>query len=272
MQPVVALRRALTSNDIAYEMNRRGLDARLVQLHQQVDSTNRVALDLADAHVIPWTTVVAIEQTDGRGRLDRDWTSPPGRGLLMSVVLDPAQVKTPEQLSLAPLTIGLAVAATCRELSVPATVKWPNDVVIDAPESTMGFRKLAGILLERRAGVPVAGIGLNLSNSATERPVEHATSLLLERPELADEVSAAAVLASVIANVIDRCAKNPVEIAAEYRELCSTIGQRVRIVRPDGEDIVGLADDIDDDGHLLVETVGGLLTITSGDVVTLRPA
>jgi BirA family biotin operon repressor/biotin-[acetyl-CoA-carboxylase] ligase len=119
------------------------------------------------------------EQTEGRGRLGREWLAPRGSSVLCSVLLRPTPpVERWPELS---LVAGGAVADAVREAGVEPTVKHPNDVLV-------GGRKLSGILAEARDGTVVLGIGVNVLQTANELPAG-ATSLRLEgatisRPEL----------------------------------------------------------------------------------------
>jgi len=147
-----------------------------LEVWSRVGSTSDRALVLAAAGSPPFATVIADEQTAGRGRRGASWHSPPGTGLWMSLVLPSA----PLALHL-PLLVGLAVAegveaagtegveaARAAAAGTPAGgtahastaarlgIKWPNDLLI-------GGRKVGGILCESVAGVVVAGIGLNVS-------------------------------------------------------------------------------------------------------------
>jgi BirA family transcriptional regulator, biotin operon repressor / biotin---[acetyl-CoA-carboxylase] ligase len=126
------------------------------------------------------------EQTAGRGRRGRTWTSPRGAGLLFSLSLRP---RTPPD-RLPPLT--LVVAGAVAEAAWPgAAVRWPNDVVVDG-------RKLAGILAEVRDGEVVVGIGLNANHEPSELPPDARvapTSLRMLRGEPVDR---AAVLADIL--------------------------------------------------------------------------
>jgi BirA family biotin operon repressor/biotin-[acetyl-CoA-carboxylase] ligase len=98
------------------------------------------------------------EQTAGRGRRGRTWTSPHGAGLLFSLCLHP---RTPPD-RLPPLT--LVIADAVAEAAWPqAAVRWPNDVVVDG-------HKLAGILAEVRDGEVVVGIGVNANHEAGDLP------------------------------------------------------------------------------------------------------
>lgn len=123
------------------------------------------------------------EQTEGRGRLGREWQAPRGSSVLCSVLLRPAlPVERWPELS---LVAGGAVAEVVRAAGVAPTVKHPNDVLV-------GGRKLAGILAEARDGIVVLGIGVNVLQSAAELPPE-ATSLQLEGVGIARPLLLAAI-------------------------------------------------------------------------------
>jgi BirA family biotin operon repressor/biotin-[acetyl-CoA-carboxylase] ligase len=117
----------------------------------------------------------ADEQTEGRGRLGRTWTAPPGSSVLVSIALHPPV--PPPRLPELSLVAGEACAAAIAEVGrVEATIKPPNDVLVRG-------RKVAGVLAEARQGRVVLGVGINVSQREDELPerVEHpATSLLLE--------------------------------------------------------------------------------------------
>ncbi len=116
--------------------------------------------------------VATNEQTEGRGRLGRPWHAPAGSSLLFSIVLEP-EVPS-DRLPELSLVAGAAVAeALAERAGVATTVKHPNDVLI-------GGRKVAGILAESADGRVVLGIGVNVTQSRDELPVDTATSLALE--------------------------------------------------------------------------------------------
>jgi BirA family transcriptional regulator, biotin operon repressor / biotin---[acetyl-CoA-carboxylase] ligase len=125
--------------------------------YRSTDSTNERARELAARGVPHGTLVTAGEQSAGRGRQGRVWTAPPARALLCSLVIrDPPR--------LLPLAAGVAVADV---VGPAATVKWPNDVLLDG-------RKVAGILVEGRPQErwAVVGVGLNVAVRAAEFPPE----------------------------------------------------------------------------------------------------
>ncbi len=119
----------------------------------EVDSTNRDALERAADGAPHGTVVVARRQTAGRGRQGRSWLSGDG-ALTLSVIVRGHGVD-----GLLPLRAGLAVARTAGSA---ARVKWPNDVLVDG-------RKVAGILVESAGdGAAVVGIGVNVAPGEAE--------------------------------------------------------------------------------------------------------
>jgi BirA family transcriptional regulator, biotin operon repressor / biotin---[acetyl-CoA-carboxylase] ligase len=126
------------------------------------------------------------EQTAGRGRRGRSWHCPPGLGVLTSLSLRPRT--PPDRLAAFSL---VAAEAVCEAVLERALVRWPNDVVVDG-------RKLAGVLVEVRAGHMVVGVGLNANLTPADLPEDArvpATSLLIERGEPVDR---AEVLADLV--------------------------------------------------------------------------
>src|SRR5690606_30796939 len=122
--------------------------------------------------------VVAEEQTQGRGRRGRSWSSPPGKNLYCSLVLRPEL--PPARAAELTLVAAVALAETLRDAGVNAEIKWPNDVQV-------GGKKIAGILTELSADTEkvhfvIVGIGVNLNCDAGDFPPElreTATSLKL---------------------------------------------------------------------------------------------
>jgi BirA family transcriptional regulator, biotin operon repressor / biotin---[acetyl-CoA-carboxylase] ligase len=133
---------------------------------------------------------VADEQTEGRGRLGRQWLAPAGTSLLVSVLLRPNV--QPARLPELSLVAGRACAEAIAEVAgIETEVKFPNDVLV-------GGRKVAGILAEASEGRVVLGIGVNVNQAAGELPPDArtpATSLLLETGR---EVGRAALLVALL--------------------------------------------------------------------------
>ncbi len=231
-----------------------------------LDSTNRYALAAARDGAAAGLVVVAEEQTAGRGRLGRSWIAPPGAALLVSVLLRPALA--PDELHLltaaGSLAMAEAVEAVC---GLRPELKWPNDLLV-------GDRKLAGVLAEAdvdgsEVRAVVVGIGLNVEwDHFPAELAEIATSCSVET---GGPVSRAAVLDAFLTRASVRFADLDAAFA-EYRARLGTLGRAVRVDRASGP-LRGIAVDVAPDGTLLVETADqGIVAVTAGDVVHLRPA
>ena len=133
--------------------------------------------------------VAADHQTAGRGRLGRVWEDAPGRGILVSILLRP-QVPMAAWPELS-LVAGEAVAHALDALDVGASLRHPNDVVVEG-------RKLAGLLAEASPGRVVLGIGVNVNQEAGELPVETAKPATSVRLELGRSVERAPLLAAIL--------------------------------------------------------------------------
>ena len=217
--------------------------------HRVVDSTNERAKELAVAGSPHGTVVTAGEQTAGRGRQGRSWVAPPGRALLMSLVLRDLD----ERFPLVPLAAAVAVTRAFPEAD---GIKWPNDVWVDG-------RKVAGILIEGRPrdGWAVLGIGLNVATEPGEFPEElraTATSLRAAGSPLATPADALAELLPALGEWI---AAPPGDVLRAWRERDALRGQTVSWA--DGS---GTAAGVDDDGSLLVETDDGVQALHAGEV------
>ena len=206
-----------------------------VRWFAEVDSTNRVAADLARRGAADGLVVGADHQTAGRGRRGRTWESRPGSSLLVSVVLRPAP-------PLVTLAAGVAAAEACEAVAgVTVALKWPNDVLAPAG-------KVGGILCELVGDAAVVGLGLNLHWAPPGAAC------------LGPGADRDAVLAAFLAGLDD-----PGDVLARYRARCSTVGRRVRVELPDGR-VEGVAEAVDDGGRLVVD--GRKMNV--GDVVHLR--
>jgi BirA family biotin operon repressor/biotin-[acetyl-CoA-carboxylase] ligase len=207
------------------------------------DSTNARARELAEAGAPHGTVVTAHEQTAGRGRQGRSWAGPPGRALLLSVI-----VRSFDELL--PLRAGLAVA----DVAGPAArVKWPNDVWLDG-------RKLAGILVEGRPDAwAVVGIGLNVAVRVEDLPEDvRAIAATLDRPPDALDATLRELLDALHA----RLGQAAMATLDDLRARDALLGRAVRWTGGTGE-----AAGIDADGRLLVRTAAGTVeAVAAGEV------
>lgn len=219
---------------------------------------------MARAGVPDFCVVATLDQHSGRGRLGREWSTPPGTALAVSVLVPgPAD-------GWLPLRAGLAMTEAVLPLVAgPAAgrveLKWPNDVLV-------GGRKVSGILCEVAPdGRVVVGAGVNLTMSDADLPVPTATSLTLEG---ADPHDLADIVLSRYLSRLFSALQSPaaaVQASASVRELCGTIGRRVRVELPGGAELHGTATGIDDSGRLEVrDDLGRLHALSAGDVHHLR--
>ncbi len=220
-----------------------------VEVLERCGSTNALLSERARAGEPAGLVLVAEEQTAGRGRLDRSWTSPPRSGLTFSVLLRPRLPAA--RLPWVPLWGGVAVARAVREQTgVAAGLKWPNDVLVDG-------RKLAGLLAEVAGDAVVLGIGLNVSTRRAELPHPGATSLLLEGATTTDRDPLLRSVLRAVRDVLEQADPDA------YRELCTTLGRPVRMELPGGTTVRGRAEGVDDGGRLVVDGT----PYDAGDVV-----
>ena len=232
-----------------------------------VDSTQAYLNKLAEKGSPEGTLVLALEQTHGRGRMSRSWSSPRG-GLWFSLLLRPSM--PPKELHKLTLLFGVAIVASLKPFGIDAALKWPNDVLV-------GRRKLCGILLEAsteadRVGHVIAGIGINANNSFADLPSEIRNSAVSIRDLLGTKIDRAELLCGILKNSEDLYLEASYsgfsKILSLWRMSSCTLGQKVEVSSPDGI-LSGLAVDIDEDGYLLVRCHDGLKKIYSGDVTLL---
>jgi BirA family biotin operon repressor/biotin-[acetyl-CoA-carboxylase] ligase len=240
---------------------------RRIEWHAELDSTQRLARELALAGAEEGTAVVAETQTAGRGRLGRTWHSPPGRNLYCSVVLRPALA--PEHVPQLALVAGLAVARAIEGATgLEARLKWPNDVLV-------GGRKTTGILTEldaelERVHFVVVGIGVNVNLPDEALPAElrgKATSLAaaagrpIDRPAFTGRL-----LAELEAQYRRFLAGGLAAVRTDWEARSALQGREVTAVTPQAT-VRGRVIGLDDDGALrLVDDAGAVHRIVAGEV------
>jgi BirA family biotin operon repressor/biotin-[acetyl-CoA-carboxylase] ligase len=230
-----------------------------------VSSTMDIAKQAAKDGAAEGTVIIADHQTAGRGRLNREWLAPPGSSLLLSIILHPE----PEIITRLTMVACLAVAQSIEKVTdLKPAIKWPNDVLING-------RKVSGILSEANissdsVSYAIVGIALNVNLDVATIPeiAETATSL---RMELGRKVSRQKVLVALL-NEFDSlyaALRRGEPIHLQWRQRLETLGRRVT-VRCGDEVQQGYAEDVDEDGNLLLRhDDGSMSTIAAGDV-TLR--
>jgi BirA family biotin operon repressor/biotin-[acetyl-CoA-carboxylase] ligase len=243
----------------------------VLHFYEELPSTSERAKELAEEGAAHGEVVIAEAQTAGRGRRGRTWVSPARKNLYLSVVLRPDL--PPQRAPELTLLGSVAVCEVVREAGVDAAIKWPNDILT-------GSRKLAGILTEMAADPDriqwvVLGVGVNLNAVPEDFPPElqeEATSLLIARGGPVPRALFAAALLARLEAWLERHAEEGFRpIREAWRALSGTLGRQVRVASRDAE-IVGVAEDIDDAGALLVRTSAGVVRVLAGDVHLVRPS
>jgi len=235
-----------------------------VLYYPSVTSTNDIARQQALLNAPEGTAVIADRQTTGRGRLKREWVSPPGN-IAVTVVLYPGRNNLTYLTMLAALAVLYSIEKTT---GLHCQLKWPNDVLINN-------KKVCGILLESHVAADfvdyaIIGIGINVNMKLADYPeiASIATSL-------ADEVGEEVSRLTLLHNLFQEMEKLYLRlqagesILAEWRNNLVTIGKKIH-VRSGDEVFAGTAETVADDGSLLLRCDdGSLIKFMAGDV-TLR--
>ena len=260
-----------------------------------VEKTGSTNTDLMQAtNVADGTVLLADEQLSGKGRLGRTWTATAGSQVIFSVLLLPESL---EHLGSLPLAAGLAVTD-----SIEGTVlKWPNDVHIDG-NKLCGILAEAGPVGQAFKAAPkteltkvevgkaevnkaevnkaevnkavggaapsarvVVGMGINVTLTREDLPIEKATSLELEGRDTDRTELAITVLKNLRRRIVQWENQDP-QLLRDYRAVCSSLGQEVRLETPSG-DVTGHVDEIGEDGRIMVAGE----YYSAGDVTHLRP-
>lgn len=239
--------------------------------YDKTGSTNIDAKRLAEEGAPHGTTVVAEQQNQGRGRRGREWESPAGTAVYMSIVLKPDFA--PEKASMLTLVMALSVAEAITELTgLEAVIKWPNDIVVNK-------KKVCGILTEMSAELDyihyvVIGVGINANNSLSEFTEElrkTATSLKIESGK---SVSRAAMVERVLfyfeKNYDIFVRKMDLsELQEAYQKHLINLNADVKVLDPKGE-YNGIARGINTTGELLVEKEDGTIEAVYAGEVSVR--
>lgn len=237
-----------------------------IEIYEKIDSTNNRAKALAEEGEAEPTVILANEQTSGRGRLHRQFSSPPSQGLYMSLLCYPSLSGEKAVF----LTTHTAVAV-CRAIEtvsgISPQIKWVNDIFVQG-------KKLCGILVEsslRADGTlpyAVIGIGINVSAQKFPPPLDQIAGSIGDFSPV--PVSRNRLAAEILKELGDLAGHPPTdEHLQEYRRRSLVIGRTVRVTRG-CESFLASVLDIDGDGSLIIETEGDVQTLRAGEV-SIRP-
>jgi BirA family biotin operon repressor/biotin-[acetyl-CoA-carboxylase] ligase len=242
-----------------------------VQRYESLPSTNTEVARLAAEGAEEGLAIVADEQTAGRGRLQRAWSSPKGAGLYFSILLRPKLA-----LDHWPLVTFVAALATGDALleagQVQTDIKWPNDLLANE-------RKICGILAEAietpTGRAIVLGIGINLTNEAFPAGlINVATSVANESGRPAEREAILTALLQALARWYSLLQEpeGAEKIAAAWSSRSSWATGKLVQVTNGAETLQGHTRGIENDGALRLETAQGIQLIRAGDVTSVRPA
>lgn len=235
-----------------------------------VASTNTEASRRAHAGAPEGVTVVANEQTAGRGRLDRQWLSPPNAGLYASIILRPT-LKL-ESWTLIPLMAAVSVReALIDSCDLDTDIKWPNDIIA-------GERKLCGILAETiETGLgraAILGIGINLTSAAFPTELQHvATSIEETTGRIPNREALLNSLLNAVGNRYEELqgSDGGSKTIAAWTENSSYANRKTVLITSEEMSFKGITRGLERDGALRVETDDGQIHIVrAGDVTRLR--
>ncbi len=275
----------MTSSCLASYRRPDGWLGRDLRYYPEVASTNDLAVEAGRAGAEAGLVIVADLQTAGKGRLGRRWQAPAGTSLLVSMLFRPREPFA-YHASRTTMVCGLALVDAVREVAAClAQLKWPNDLIVtgDAllplPEEEGrggGWAKLAGMLSEvglDEDGQPatlVVGIGLNVNVPAGALPglAPNATSLLALGGR---KISRLRILDHVLTGIERRHARllEGEDPLPAWRASLAWLGQPVEVRAP-GEDVMGIATGVDDEGGLLLRLPDGRTRRFAAGDVTLR--
>lgn len=219
-------------------------------------STNADMIALAAEGAREGLWLRAVTQTAGRGRLGRDWQSPPGN--LYASTLVRLRPTDPAAATLA-LVAAVALHETLAGWGAGATIKWPNDLLIDGA-------KLAGILLERSGDAVILGIGVNLAHHPTtlDRPV---TSLAAQGLGAPDPALFVADLAESVARALAEWRRGLDGVRRRWLAAAHPPGTALSVKLPGEAPIDGLFEGLAADGALRLRLASGeVQVIHAGDV------
>lgn len=238
-----------------------------IQVHKSLESTNKTAKEMAVAGAEHGTIIISDCQTTGRGRYSRNFFSPSGGGLYMSIVLRPEAMhfKNPTSVT------AFAAVSVCEAIEIISTkvprIKWVNDIFIDG-------KKVCGILTEAVTDFEsgsldwvVLGIGINVHTRTEDFPSDLqslATSIYPDEkmPGVRNRLSA-----EIINRILGfETLPSETEIFEKYKKRLMMLGKEITVIQNQMK-YKATAIDVDSVGHLIVKNENGeVITLSSGEI------
>ncbi|MBZ2175814.1 biotin--[acetyl-CoA-carboxylase] ligase [Schnuerera sp. xch1] len=222
-----------------------------IEYFHSIPSTNIKAKEIAYSKE-EGTIVIAEEQTQGKGRIGRNWASPKGKGIWVSIILKPNM--NPDKVPKMTLIGAAAISKALKNMGIKSYIKWPNDIII-------GGKKVCGILTEMNykrdmISYVIMGIGMNVNldeDDFNDELKDKATSLKITT---GTEIDRSKLLASIL-NYFENLyipfeEKDDLsETIKISREQSILINREVRIIKGN-EEKTGKVLDIDNEGKLVI--------------------
>ena len=255
----------LTREEISEYLNTETM-GKHIYYYSSIDSTNKLAKEIA-IEEDEGSVVIAEEQTSGRGRLGREWTSPHRSGIWMSLIIKP-NIEPMDASKITQLTAA-SVYSALSEMGIETKIKWPNDIVLNG-------KKVCGILTEMSSEMMqinymVIGIGINVNldkEAIPEEIVNKATSLKIETGKVVNRKELIGKILNYFEYFYNQFILNG--NIEEAMEICKTesilIGKKIRVINR-GTELERYAIDLTSNGELIVkDEEGNIETVISGEV------
>ena len=203
------------------------------------------------------TVVVAREQTQGRGRRNREWLAAANENLTVSILFRTGS--KPWEIPSVSMAVAVAMVEMLDNEGVKAELKWPNDVLV-------GGKKICGILSEGISGGIIIGIGLNVNMEQASHIDQPATSLLMETDERRSIEELLEKLLTHLSVWLEKWEQGGFsKVRKKWEAHVPNLGKTVTV--RDGDAVrTGLLVGFGDNGELLLEELGTVSAIWAGDV------
>jgi BirA family biotin operon repressor/biotin-[acetyl-CoA-carboxylase] ligase len=242
--------------------------------YPKIDSTNKVALQLAKEGAAEGTIVCAGYQTLGKGRFNRVWSAEADKNMLISFILRPkAPARHLQRITLAAAVIlknYLDFFLKKNDLFAPNfSLKWPNDILVKN-------RKIAGILMQsvwagNEIEALVMGVGLNVNGSIEQFPEELQSVVTSLCYECGVPIKLHQITAGFISyferEYIKLEQNNYSHVVANWKKQCKQFGNKIRVSLPTADKINAEFYDINENGNLMYRLADGSINhLTTGEI------
>jgi BirA family transcriptional regulator, biotin operon repressor / biotin---[acetyl-CoA-carboxylase] ligase len=256
-------------NKTQLERDLSSLPLSAIRYFDTIGSTNNEALAWASQGASDLSLVLADEQTEGRGRMNRRWFTPPHSALAMSLILRPTTIERAHPARTTGL-LALSLAESLLKLNLIPQIKWPNDVLLRG-------RKVAGILVEttwtgEELDAIVLGMGVNVLNASVptaDQVLYPATSIETELEYPIDRIE---LLKDIFVRVLNWRPNLETDAFLKSWEGCLAFrGQQVQVEVGSAKPVIGELLGLDSDGGLRLRDEHGKSIIVQFGEVHLRP-